>query len=399
MSRYFYKAKDNNNVVTGSVQASSFSEAAAILEQKNYVVIEIKEEINTKNISENVSVKNVSNNDTALSLKEKKEFFNAFYVLYKSGLSVFEIFQSMLSSTSNLKIRVLCKQIVKKIEQGKSIKEALKNNTKSLGLAYTMLIAAGEESGKLEQVLSTVLKNIKKQEEMKSNLISKLTYPVCMFFLSIAVALLFKFFVLKVFSMGGEGLAASEITGMLIGAIIKIIIIFAVLFTGLFYVYKNKNFMNKIIDFVLNLSVFGNLMKCYYFSNFFSVFGLAYEAGVPVSEALMLSNSVINIPKINNIIKKSEKMLINGSNLSTALGVTGLFSSYAMSQISAGEKAGETDKALKSISLDYENKMNLEIEVLLKLVEPMMIVIVGILVAAVAISGYRGYYNYLFSMF
>lgn len=398
MSKYFYKAKNiNNEIVQGTLDASSFSEAASILEQKNYAVLEIKEKNMEKPINQIEDKTN--SNDVAFSLKEKKEFFNSFYFLYKSGLSVFEIFQSIISSTHNFKIRALCKQIVKKIEQGKSIKESMKFNTKALGLAYTMLIAAGEESGKLEEVLSTIIKNIKKQEEMKSHLISKLTYPVCMFFFAIAVALLFKLFVLKVFSMMGEGLAASELTGMLIMAIIQIILIFIIIFAGLFYVYKNKNLMNKITSFILQLKIFANLLKNYYFSNFFSVLALAYEAGVPVSESLYLANSVINIPKINHIIKKSEKMILNGSDLTTALGVTGLFSSYAMSQISAGEMAGEVDKALKTISFDYENRLNNAIDVILKLVEPMMLVIVGILVAAVMVTGYRGYYNYLFSMF
>ncbi len=399
MNKYFYKAKKiNDEIVQGTVNAASFSEAAAILEQKKYIVLEIKEEENIEPLTNHIESKSAST-DTTLSLKEKKEFFNSFYFLYKSGLSVFEIFQSIITSTHNPKIRALAKQIVKKIEQGKSIKEAMKANTKALGLAYTMLIAAGEESGKLEDVLSTVIRNIKKQEEMRYNLIGKLTYPVCMFFLAIAVALLFKLFVLKVFALMGEGLVMCEIVRMLIFAIIQIIVIFAALFAGLFYIYKNKNLMNKITGFILKFRMFGNLLKCYYFANFFSVLALAYEAGVPVSEALYLANSVINVPQINQRIKKSEKMILNGSELATALGVTGLFSSYAMSQISSGEKAGEVDKALKTISFDYENRLNTAIDIILKLVEPMMLIIVGILVAAVMGIGYRGYYNSLFSMF
>ncbi len=396
MSRFFYRVRTGDGeILQDYISASTIADAAVKLEQKGFVVLEIKEEVRNSDIK----TFNSSTVVTPLTILEKKEFFNSFYFLYKSGLSVFEIFKSILNSSKNGRIKTLCLHIIKSISQGKSLKESLKNCSNALGLAYAALIASGEESGRLEEVLSGIIKNINKTEEIKSNLISSLTYPVSVFFLAIAVAMLFKFFIFEVFSLRSQSYGQIDTIGLLIAALIKIVIIFAVIFAVLFYIYKNKSLMNKIISFILDIRIFGSILKCYYFSNFFSVLSLAYESGIPVSEGVILANSVIKNPEIHKKIKKTEKMVQEGCELATALGVTELFTGYAISQISAGEKAGELDKVLKTAAHDYENHLDNAIKVMLKLVEPVMIIFVGILVAVIAVNGYRAYYNSILSMF
>ena len=397
MARFFYRVKNKQNkVAQGFINASGISEAALKLEKQGYTILEIKEEFRNT-----LSNKGIILSDSILpfSLQEKKEFFNSFYFLYKSALPVLDIFKSIANSSTKQQVKLFSSYIVKKIEKGKSLKEAMANYSNVLGKAYTALIVAGEQAGKLDEILSDILINIKREEEIKSNLIAKLTYPTCIFFMAIAVALLFKFFILKAFSLMGTGVCFSALFMLLVTAIIKIIVIFAVFLAGCFYIYKNKRLFNHFISFILNIRIFGNLMKCYYFLNFFSVFSLAYSAGITSAESINLSASVINVPEINNKLKKAENMVYNGCEVATALGVTGLFSSYAMSQITAGEKAGELDKMLKTVALDYKNKLEVSMNVLLQVVEPIMLIFVGIIVAMVAVNGYKAYFGSLFSMF
>ena len=398
MSRFFYRVKNNQNKIMQShIEASSITDAAIKLEKMGYIVIEIKEEerVNSYGMKTNLRM----SGDLILTTTEKREFFNSFYFLFKSGLSVLAIFESMYNSSKNPKIKKLCSHILQKLEKGHSFKEAMKDLYQALGLAYSKLIAAGEETGKLESVLSDIIRNISKQEEIKSNLISSLTYPAIIFFLAVAVALLFKFFILRVFASMGSGLCYADILTMALTAVIKIIAVFGAIFGVLFYLYKNKKLLNKIIGFIVDIRIFQNIVKNYYFINFFLVLSLAYESGIPINEALVLANSVINIPAVNKKIKKAENMMNNGCELTTALRITGVFSNYAMSQISAGEKSGELDKMLKTVAFDYENKLDIAIKVMLKLIEPLTIIIVGIFVACIAVNAYRAYYSSLFSMF
>ncbi|MCD7780396.1 MAG: type II secretion system F family protein, partial [Candidatus Gastranaerophilales bacterium] len=295
MSRFFYRVRNaSGKILQDYISASSVADAAIKLEKKGCIVLEIKEDkkdVNNFNFSNHAKL-------CILTLSEKKEFFNSFYFLYKSGLSIFEIFKSICNSSKNQAIIGLCRQVIKGVEKGKSLKESMKSCSNALGIAYTTLISTGEEAGKLEENLLSILKNVTRQEEIKSNLISSLTYPVSIFFLAIAVGLIFKFFVFEIFSQRTQGNTYVNIAGIASAAIIKILIIFAIIFTVIFFVYKNKNLRNSIIKFILNIGIFEKLLKNYNLLNFFSIRAMAYDSGIPVSESIMLANSVINIPDI-----------------------------------------------------------------------------------------------------
>ena len=396
MKRFFYSVKTkNNDIVQDYINASSIADAALKLEKKGFIVLEIREE---EQLSEQTDFINHSSIQE-FSINEKKEFFNALYHLYSSGVSIVETFKSIASSTMNTNIKSFCKLIVKKTEKGQTIRAALKNQSKALGLAYSALITAGEEAGKLEDTVAGILKNINKQEEIKSNLISSLTYPITIFCLALAVGMLFKFFILKVFaSMADGGLCSSAIMRLLIITIFKIIIIFAVLITTVIYIIKNRELSSKIRGIIVNIKIFGNMVRDFYFANFFRVLALAYEAGIPLSEALILSNSVVNIPAYYHKLKRAAKMVQDGCNVSTALAATSLFSNYAMSQVSTGEKAGELDKMLKTVAYDYETKLDTAIKVMLKLIEPTMMILIGIFVGYILITAYKSYYGGIMSM-
>ncbi len=395
MSDFFYRVKDvNNKIIQGTINAVSISDAAERLEHKGYTVLEIKEEASNK-YSKQEKYTNIGL-DTVLTISEKKEFFNSFYFLYKSGLSVIEIFKSMITSTHNQKLKSICLKISKSVERGESLKNSLKKYAKVLGLAYVMLVSAGEESGKLDDVLQGILKALNKEEEIKSKIITAVTYPCIIFLLAIGVALIFKFFVFEMFNKAADGVNAGAVA---ISAIIKIVFIYALIGIVVLMIWKNKKILRNIISFFSGFLFISNILKNYYFSNFFTVMALAYESGITAGEALHLANTVINIPSVNRKLNKAEDMVYQGCEMATALGVSDVFSADSISQVSSGEKAGELDKVFKTIAHNYENHLEVALQAALKLIEPVMIGIVGIFVAYIAVNAYKGYYSAIFSMF
>ncbi|MBR1976686.1 type II secretion system F family protein [bacterium] len=394
MANFFYKVKNSKNeIIEGAFHAESLSAAAAILEQKGYVVLEVKEE------SGNIPVDFLSldfSGKMTLTIQEKKDFFNSFYSLYKSGHSILEIFNLMHGSTKSAKIKVLCGKILQGVSQGQSLKESMKNCSEALGKAYSMLIVAGEESGKLEEVLSDINKNVLMQEKIKNDIISKITYPIVMIFLAIFVALLFKTFIIQVFNASIMGAKVCLVT-LAIKSILQIGAVYAVIGIAIFLMYKNKSLMAKIISKFTAFAPIGNLVKSYTYANFFSVLSLAYSAGISLAEALYLSSTVVNLPENTDRLRQATFRVQQGCELTTALSATSLFSEYAISQIAAGEKAGELDKMLQAVAHDYETKLRVALDVALKLLEPAMIIFVGIIVLFVVLSGYKAYYSYLFS--
>lgn len=394
MAYFIFKVKNSKGeIIEDSFQAENLSDAATKLEQRGYTLLEIKEKSDSKITSE-VLTTNYSEK-TILSIKEKKDFFSAFHSLYKSGHSPFEIFNSIYSSTQNSKIKSLCAKVLQGIKNGNSLEESMKPCAKTLGVAYTMLVIAGEESGKLEETLSGIVKNIVIQEKVKNDIISKATYPIVIFFLAILVALIFKTFILEVFTSKMMGTGASIIV-IAIKSIIQIGITFGILGGIIFALYKNKNFTSKLISKLATIKPFKDLIKNYTYSNYFSVLSLAYSAGLPISESLYLSSTVVNLPKATAQLNQVAPRVQQGCELTTALGATMLFSDYAMSQIATGEKAGELEKSLSAVAYDYETQLRVALDVMLKLLEPIMIVLVGIIALIVLAFGYN-HFNEMFT--
>ena len=250
MAIFSYKAKNSKGeIVEGSFHMGSLSEAAAHLEKRGYTILEVKEE------SGNMPADFLNidfSQETVLSVQEKKDFFNSFYSLYKSGHSVLEIFDLIYASTKCTRIKTHCAKILHGIKQGHSLKESMKCCTNALGKAYTMLIVAGEESGKLEDILSEIVKNVMMQEKIKNDVISKATYPAAMFLFAIFVALLFKTFIIEVFNSSIAGVKVC-ITTLAIKALIQISLVFGVITIAIYLLYKNKSLLAKLASKLIAL--------------------------------------------------------------------------------------------------------------------------------------------------
>ena len=397
MTYFIYKVKNSKGeIIEDSFYAENLSDAATKLEQKGYILLEIKEKNDGNIPSEALNIS--YSEEIIFSIKEKKDFFSAFHSLYKSGHSPFEVFNSIYGSTQNPKIKSVCAKILRGIKKGLSLKESMKPCAKTIGIAYTMLIIAGEESGKLEKTLSGIVQNIVLQEKVKNDIISKVTYPCMLFALAILVALIFKTFILEVFAAKSMGTGTSVII-IAIKSLIQIAITFAILGGIIFTLYKNKNFTSKLVNKLTKIKLFKNLIKNYTYSNYFSVLSLAYSAGLPLSESLYLSSTVINLPEDQKELNQVAPRVQQGCELATAIGATMLFSEYAMSQITTGEKAGELEKSLAAIAYDYETQLRVSLDVMLKLLEPIMMILVGIIALIVLYFGYQRFNEAFFQSF
>ena len=390
MGRFNYKVKTKDEIIQGHIQAADIKSAATILENQGYIIIEIKEEKTSY-------TQQVYSNTPILTIKEKKDFFNTFYFLFKSGLSILEICASGFKSAINKNTQIVFSKIYKDIEKGKTIEETFKKYANSLGYVYSMLIIAGEKSGKLEDSLSGILKSIKTQEKLTSDIKKRMWYPLSLILMTLFVGLMYKFFFSIVFPRMMDGLTTQEVINILIASLIKIAIIFTILIVGIFCICKNKPLLNKIIAKFMKLNLIKNIMKSFYFTNFFSIFSLGYNAGLTICDSIELANYTINSKEISEKIKEAKKRIEKGCEVSSALDITGLFSEFAISQTATGEKSGDLDNALKGISLDYEKELAENIDLTLKTTQTTIFIIISICAAFVLYKGWSAYFSALLS--
>lgn len=396
MSKFYYKVKNKKNeIIEGCINASDTSDAVRKLERKKLTVLAVNELITADINKTEAELKEKTKFE--FSLKEKKEFFSSLYMLYTSEISIKECFQTIIKTVKNKNISHYCTSVLRFLDKGLSLSETLKKIPPKPGIAYTALLAAGDESGTLETVLFHIQKNIKKEEAVKHELISSLTYPCCMFVFAIVVFLFFKFFVLKVFEIMAEDVSSLSISEVAVSAGLKIAGVLIIIAICVFILIKNKKLLKAIIGFILKFPVLSGIVNDYEYMNYFAVFSLAYEAGIPVTEALKLSDSVIKTKSRRRKLLKAESMTDNGCELATALAASSCFSSSIISRIAAGEKSGKLDKAFSQISSNFEKTADFKIKTATKMLEPVMMIFIGIMVAYIAYKAYTGYYKGLFS--
>lgn len=392
MAVFFYRCKNDYGIKTGFLEAKNIQEASSELESKGFIVLELKEE-SSKNL--NIQLNYELN---PLTIKEKKDFYNSFYRQYKAGISYYEIFNNIMTTASSSNIKSLCFNIIKKLQKNCSIDEVFAYYSRYLGKMEAAFIIAGDKSGKLENVLNKISQLVKEQEELRANLISKMTYPALIFGLIIFSCLVFVFFVFPAFSSTIDGQDV-ELTALCIKAAVKILASFGLLGYIVLKIKNNKELQKKFIDWFLGLKFLDEVIKNYCFSSYFSSLSLAQEAGVSLREAFEISNRVFNSLKISKNLSKAQEMIEKGCEIATAFEIAGVFSEYAISQINSAEKSGELAKAYEDIAQDYKKEYLAKIDTLTKLVEPIMLGIAAIIILVLGTKMYSKYYEALFSLF
>ena len=397
MINFRYRAKKNDEIVTGNIKAIDANDAVKKLEYRGLIVIELSEQVDRDSLA--VLNENMSIYKTMLSVKEKLDFFSNFEALYSSGIPIREIFDNISSSAINMNVRAVSYQIFQDVQKGRTLQEAMSPFSLALGKEYIALVCAGEKSGKLNEVLFDIVKNIKNEQEIKDKVISAITYPSCVFVFAIIIFMFFKIFILKVFEKMGDGITQEAVISLFIISLVKVAIILLVLAIIIFFVIKSKLIRAKLKNFILSLPVFSKLYEEFSFQNFFSILSLAYDSGIPTIEATALAVGGIKINSIRMKLHKSVKMLSSGSEITTAFMVAGVFSKFAISQISNGEKSGELGKTMKIVANDYEKKLEMQIGIITKLMEPFILIFIGIMVAYIIYSAYTKYYQGIIEMF
>ena len=391
MAKFFYSVKIENKIEQGYINAVTMADAASELEYKGYTILEINEVFASRN-------SDTSKEILPLTIKEKKDFFNSFYVQYKSGRTAVQVFETIAASATSENVKMLALHICHKLTKGISFADVFKQYSESIGFLYTNLIAVGDKAGRLDDVLEGIIKNLSKVEKIKSKIIKQVTYPIFIFLLLIGAFIFFNSFVLKALNASITGQSASN--GIhLFATILEIAITYVLIFLTFSYLKKNKEIASVIFEKLLNIKACKILFDNYSYFNFFSLLELCFKSGIGAKDSILMCTSVVKDYKTAAKLDKAADRIEQGSNVSTALISTGLFSAFANSQISSAEKSGELETAFSAIASDYEINFNTQISVVLKLVEPVMIIIAGIGLLILGHNFYNSYYESLYKLF
>jgi len=315
-----------------------------------------------------------------------------------AGLPIAQSYKAIADGTDHPKVREIFGAVRLDVESGTALSEALQKFPRQFGPLYISLVAVGERSGNLDDLMDKVSLYMENIEEIKAKVKGALWYPAAVLAVGFIVSVLLLVFVIPqfedLFSSFGASLPALtaivielsrsfrdlwlQIFGIIIGAIITISMS-----------YRRSEAMRHRVDRIaLRLPVFGMILRKSAISRFARTLATMFGSGVPLVDGLeSVAGATGNRVYSDGCISIRE-VVSGGQSLSSAMSQTGLFPSMILQMTSTGEESGELETMLNKAADFYEREVREAVDNMSKLIEPIMISVLGALVGTLVVAMY-----------
>ncbi len=396
--KYFYWGYDNAAKKTqGEIDANSVHEARSMLKARSIWITKLQSsaELNAAT-GLTMFIKEILSSPKP-NITDFTAFIRQLATMQGAGVPIVQALNVLADQQSNKTFGSVLANIQKAIETGTTLTDALRKYPKVFDRIFINLVSAGEVSGALEKVLQRLAIFYEKAAALRRKVISAFTYPVMIVVLVVVVVGVLLTFVVptfaKMFASSGKPLPAP--TQMILDAsnfirgnwyfILAAIIAFV---WGVLFVFKSPEIRKVIDPYLMRVPVFGNLFQKISIARFSRTLATMIQSGVPILDALEICSTVAGNYAVEDAIMMTRKSITEGNSIAGPLGKANVFPSMAVSMIAIGEQTGALDQMLTKIAEFYEDEVDATVGALSSILEPMMIVIVGLVVAAVMIPMY-----------
>ncbi len=391
MAEYLYKATTlAGQTVEGSMEGKDEATIVQNLHQLGYIPIRI---ISAQPRSVRFRFPSVLGR--RVGIKYLLTFTQELSTLLSAGLPLDRSLRILESLTEKEKLREALRDVIKKIEGGSSLSEALGNHPRIFPKLYVNLLRAGESGGFLETTLSRLAQYLQTTKEVRDQIISVMIYPLILtLVMGISVAVLITFVIprfTKIFSdMGGTlplvtqiVIAASKlITGYWWVGLAAL----ALIYFGLKAYTKDAERKWRWDRFKLKWGAIGDLLKKIEVARFSRTLGTLLQSGVSILPALNLVKDVSQNSAVSRSVLHIHDRLREGKGISKSLEETSIFPPLAIHMIGVGEETGRLDEMLIKVAEAYEANVQTTVKRVVSLLEPLIILIMGGIVFFIVIS-------------
>jgi type IV pilus assembly protein PilC len=395
MPIFQYRAQDKNrNSVNGLVEAPSEEVAVDLLREKNLSVLYVKEEKQSR-LSSLPFLNRIKVRDIVI-------FSRQFAVLISANVAMVQSLKIVLDQTENPKLKAILNEVADDVEAGTRLSEALAKHPKVFTNFFISVIRSGETSGKLEEVLNYLADEMEKDYDMMSKIKGAMIYPAIIFVLLVVVGIVMMVVVVpKLTSILTESGAELPLaTKMLIGLSDFLVSYWWVLLaaTGAFAAgyrfYSHTAFGKRNIDLIkLKLPVFGTLFRRIYLVRFTRSMQTLIIGGVTITKSLKISADVVGNEIYKELIEETVKQVEDGNSISSVFIQSAEVPKMVGQMMSVGEKTGKLEVVLERITYFYSREINNIIANLMTLMEPFILIIMGVAVVGVIMAIMQPMYN------
>jgi type IV pilus assembly protein PilC len=389
------------------IQASDATSAKRILRRRGFTPTGIERDIqsvsstskrNGAQKKEGNSILSAPVLERRPSISEKAIFANKLAALVDAGVPIVRGIDLMSEQQKGSLFRRALKCVSDDVREGSTLANAMRRWPKVFDRLTIPMVEAGEAGGVLDETLRRLAKLLEDNAKLQNQLRGAMIYPIAVFSIAILVFLGMTIFIVPIFAELYSTLKAElpwftqfmvDFSELLRSpfSLVFIIIIFALIWLfGLFYSTPSGR---RIVDrFLLKLPLFGDLVLKSSTAQFCRTFSALTKAGVPILSSLEIVKDTTSNTIISDAILRSKNNVMAGIPLSDALQQQKVLPSMALSMLAIGEETGEVDKMLSKVGDFYEDEVATLVKGLTALLEPIMIIIVGGIVAAILISLY-----------
>ena len=405
MEAFTYKGIADGKYVTGDIEAINQEEASHKLKEQKIIITNL---IRTKKKKGETKSKGKSKGFSFGKKKVKVEdiliFSKQFATMVKAGLPILEVLGMLRDQLESPAIKEVIEDIRKSLEGGVTLSKCFEKYPQYFDNVYVNLIKAGEASGKLDVFLLKIVDSLEKKEKIKKKIKSALMYPSIMFSVAITVSAFMLIKVVPVFAKmyEGMGLALPKPTAVIMsmsdflrgtGGFVMLvsIIVFVVVFKYL--TTKNAVFRYRWHKQVLKLPVFGEMILKSLLARISLILGNLSAAGVNLLESLEIAKSVSNNVVVTEALENVKKGVFSGDTLTKLFLKEPLFPPTFSQLISVGEQTGQLDEMFGSVATYYEEEFDQTVDNMSSLIEPIMIVFMGVMIGGLMIAMYSPIFN------
>lgn len=398
MAYFLYKAQDKDGkMIKGKVESIDEREAVDILKDKDYKILSIHETGGADDVMNKINI--------ALARVKPKDivaFSRQFAVLISANVALVQSLKMMISQTDNLKLKSVIAEIADDVDGGEKFSDALGKRADIFSNFYVNVVSSGESSGKLDEVLNYLADELEKDYDMNAKIKGAMIYPAFVLIMMLGVGVVMMIFVVpKLTDMlsasGGELPIATKILMFVSDFLVNYWYILIALLLGIFFgfrfAYKTPLGKRLIDKSTLYAPIFGSLLQKIYLVRFTRSFQTLIIGGVTISRSLEISASVVDNAVYADIIRRTKREVEDGNSIVTVFEESKEIPNMLAQMMKVGEKTGKMDLVLEKITDFYSREIDNTVSNLMTIMEPVIMVImgigVGIMVAAIILPMYQ----------
>jgi type IV pilus assembly protein PilC len=390
MAQFEYTAKNatSGQILKGTMDVPTRDEVIAFIRKNRMILVSVREA--PTQLSFKMPGAGVKTRDVVI-------FTRQFSTMINAGLPLVQSLSILAQQTENKTLKDITKAVVYDVEAGNTLADALAKHPKAFSGLYVNMVAAGEAGGILDTILLRLATFLEKNDALVRKVKGAMVYPAVIISVAIIAVAVLLVFVIPTFSsmFASVNMELPLPTRIVIGASdVLTRFWWAIILGGILLVlgfrsyYGTPNGRKNIDGLLLRAPVLGDLLRKSAVSRFTRTLGTLISSGVSILDGLEITAKTAGNRVVHDAVMQSRQSIAGGETIAGPLQTSGVFPPMVISMISVGEQTGGLDEMLTKIADFYDAEVDVAVSALLSLMEPVMIVVLGVIVGGMVVAMY-----------